>query len=202
MQDGVAFLTFNRQAKPRGATEFVSQSWWMGMASRTTDNGIVTVPGMLSLEPPTLGGNGYSEIFQTGETYRNQALADRQHPHDLVMQLTSAWRRPLAPRTTLTVAEGPVGEATLGPIACMHRLSVAENLFAPQEHHTFDSTHIAKGVLAARVDHSSLAVERSAFHGGEPDEHKWGISDIGALDSWATRVWLRPDAHSALRRSL
>ena len=201
MQDGVAFLTFNRQAKPRGTREFVSQNWWMGMASRATDNGIVTVRGMLSLEPLTLGGNGYSEIFQTGETYRNQALTDRQHPHDFVMQLTAAWRRPLSPRTTLTVAGGPIGEATLGPVAFMHRLSSAENPFAPLGHHTFDSTHIAKGVLAARVDHGPLAVEGSVFHGGEPDEHRWGISDIGALNSWATRVWLRPDAHWALQVS-
>ncbi len=142
------------------------------MARRATDNGIVTVRGMLSLELLTLGGNGYSEIFQTGETYRNQALTNRQHPHDFVMQLTAAWRRPLSPHTTLTVAEGPVGEATLGPIAFMHQLSAAENPFAPLGHHTFDSTHIAKGVLAARVDHGPLAVEGSAFHGGEPDGHK------------------------------
>ena len=39
------------------------------------------------------------------------------------------------------------------------------------------------------------------FHGGEPDEHRWGISDVGALDSWATRVWLRPNAHLALQVS-
>ena len=35
MQDGVVFLTANRQDRPRGDTELVSQNWWMGMASRS-----------------------------------------------------------------------------------------------------------------------------------------------------------------------
>ena len=42
----------------------------------------------------------------------------------------------------------------------MHQLSAAENPFAPLRHHTFDSTHIAKGVLAARVDHWPLKGQR------------------------------------------
>ena len=120
MQDGMVFVTFNRQAKPMGSTEFGSQNWWMGMASRAAGSGTVTVRGMLSLEPLTLGGDGYSEIFQTGETYKNEALTNRQHPHDLGMQLTMAWRLPLSHRTSITVAGGPVGEATLGPVAFMH----------------------------------------------------------------------------------
>ena len=201
MQDGMVFATFNRQAKPMGATDLGSQNWWMAMASRPVGTGTVTVRGMLSLEPLTLGGDGYSEIFQTGETYKNEALANRQHPHDLGMQLTVAWRLPLSHRTSITVAGGPVGEATLGPVVFMHRQSAAQNPFAPLGHHTFDSTHIAKGILATRVDHGPLAVEGSAFHGGEPDEHRWGISDVGPLDSWATRVWLRPDAHWAFQLS-
>ena len=201
MQDGTVFVTFNRQATPKGATELGSQNWWMGMASRAAGHGILTVRGMLSLEPLTLGGNGYSEIFQTGETYNNEPLANRQHPHDFAMQLTAAWRLPLSHRTSITVAGGPVGEATLGPVAFMHRLSATENPFAPLGHHTFDSTHIVKGVLGTRVDHGPLAVEGSVFHGGEPDEHRWGISDVGALDSWAARVWLQPDAHWALQVS-
>ena len=201
MQDGVVFLTLNDQPKPRGVTEFVSQNWWMGMASRTVGNGTLMLRGMFSLEPLTLGGDGYSEIFQTGETYRGQPLTNRQHPHDFVMQLTAAWHRPLSPHTSITVAGGPVGEATLGPVAFMHRSSAAENPFAPLGHHTFDSTHIAKGVIAARLDHGPIAIEGSVFHGGEPDEDRWGISDIGALDSWATRVWFQPYEHWTFQAS-
>lgn len=201
MQDGVVFLTLNDQPKPLDGKEFVSQNWWMGMASRPMANGTFMVRGMLSLEPLTMGGDGYGEIFQTGETYREQPLVNRQHPHDFVMQLIAAWSRPLSPRTSITVAGGPVGEATLGPVAFMHRLSASENPFAPLGHHTFDSTHIAKGVIATRVDHGPIAIEGSMFHGREPDEYRWGISDFGTLDSWATRVWFLPDEHWAFQAS-
>jgi hypothetical protein len=201
MQDGVVFLTLNDQPKPLDGKELVSQNWWMGMASRPLANGTFMVRGMLSLEPLTMGGDGYGELFQTGETYREQPLVNRQHPHDFVMQLTAAWRRPLSPRTSITVAGGPVGEATLGPVAFMHRLSAAENPFAPLGHHTFDSTHIAKGIIATRVDHGPIAIEGSVFHGRESDEERWGISDVGALDSWATRVWFLPDEHWAFQVS-
>ena len=191
MQDGVAFLTFNRQARPRGDTEFVSQNWWMGMGRRAMGRGTLTLTGMLSLEPATVGGDGYSEIFQIGEALQGRAITDRQHPHDLAMQLAGVYRVPISGRTGFTIAGGPAGEATLGPVAFMHRASAAENPFAPLGHHTFDSTHIAKGVVATAVDHGPWAIEGSLFHGREPDEGRWNISDAGALDSWATRLWFR-----------
>ena len=46
MHDGVAFLTVNHQPTPRGATEFVSQNWWMGMGSRSVGNSTLTLKGM------------------------------------------------------------------------------------------------------------------------------------------------------------
>ncbi len=191
MQDGVVFLTFNRQARPRGDTEFVSQNWWMGMGRRAVGRGTLTLTSMLSLEPATVGSGGYSEIFQTGEAFQGRAITDRQHPHDLAMQLAGVWRVPISDRTGFTIAGGPAGEATLGPVAFMHRASSAENPFAPLGHHTFDSTHIAKGVVAMAVDRGPWVAEGSLFHGREPDEDRWNISDVGPLDSWATRLWFR-----------
>lgn len=201
MQDGVLFLTANRQGRPKGDTELVSQNWWMGMASRSLGRSTLTFTGMLSGEPLTMGGNGYSEIFQTGEAYQGHAITDRQHPHDFVMQLAAVWRLPLSSGAGFTVAGGPVGEATLGPVAFMHRQSAFENPFAPLGHHTFDATHIVKGIVAGMVDRGPFALEGSVFHGGEPDEHRWGITDIGALDSWATRVWWRPNPSLAVQVS-
>ncbi len=201
MHDGVAFLTVNHQTTPRGATEFVSQNWWMGMGSRSVGNSTLTLKGMLSGEPATMRGNGYSELFQTGEVYKGQPITDHQHPHDFVMQLAAVWYRPLSTRTGITVAGGPVGEATLGPVAFMHRQSAVENPFAPLGHHTFDATHYVKGIVAMRVDHGPFALEGSVFHGGEPDEHRWGILDVGALNSWATRAWWQPDPHWSVQVS-
>ena len=99
MQDGVVFLTFNRQARPRGDTEFVSQNWWMGMGRRPVGPGTLTLIGMLSLEPATVGSDGYSEIFQTGEAFQGRPITDRQHSHDFAMQLAGVWRVPLTSRT-------------------------------------------------------------------------------------------------------
>lgn len=201
MHDGVAFLTVNRQAPPRGKTELVSQNWWMGMGRRPIGSTLLTLTGMLSAEALTMGGDGYSEIFQIGEAYMGRPITDRQHPHDFAMQVSASLRIPLADRTTLTLAGGPVGEATLGPVAFMHRQSAAENPFAPLNHHTMDSTHIAKGVVAAAVEHGPWALEGSAFHGREPDEHRWNLNDVGALDSWATRLWFRPGMRWAVQVS-
>ena len=148
---------------------------------------------MFSLDPATVGTDGYREIFQVGEALHGVPLVDRQHPHDLFMQLAAVWRVPLTGATGLTIAGGPAGEPALGPVAFMHRASAAETPLAPLSHHTFDSTHIAFGVVTAAVDHGPWTVEASVFNGREPDEHRWNF-DFGALDSVSARVWYRPTA--------
>ena len=192
MQDGVAFGVVNLQGSPRGEREFKVPNWWMGMAHRPLKHGTLTVNLMLSQDPATLGDQGYSHIFQSGETYQGNALIDHQHPHEFLMQLGASWRVPLRNGFTLTAAGAPVGEPALGPIAFMHRSSAAENPMSPLGHHTFDSTHIAMGVITGAVDKGPFQIESSIFHGGEPDENRWDLMDPGALDSWSVRGWYRP----------
>jgi hypothetical protein len=191
MQDAVVFGMFNHQGGARGGDEFRVPNWWMGMFSRKLKASKLTINTMFSLDPATVGEGGYREIFQVGESLDGRPLIDHQHPHDLFMQLAGVWRIPLNSKTGLTIAGGPVGEPAIGPIAFMHRASAAENPFAPLSHHTFDSTHIAFGVVTVAVDHGSLTLEGSAFNGREPDQHRWDF-DFGALDSFAGRVWFKP----------
>jgi hypothetical protein len=191
MQDGIVFAEFNHQGGPRGGNEFVVPNWWMGMATRKTSRGQLTFTGMLSLDPTTVGKGGYREIFQSGEALNGRPLIDRQHPHDLLMQLAAVWRMPVTESTGFTLAGGPAGEPALGPVAFMHRASAADNPTAPLGHHTFDSTHIAFGVVTAAVDHGPWVVEGSIFNGREPDENRWDF-DFGRLDSVSGRVWYRP----------
>ncbi len=191
MQDGVLFGVFNHQGGPRGGDEFKGPNWWMGMATRKIGPSQFTLNMMLSLDPATAGKTGYGEIFQVGEAVNGGPLIDRQHPHDLFMQLAAVWRTPVTSKTGLTFAGGPVGEPALGPVAFMHRASVAEYPFASLGHHTFDSTHIAFGVVTAAIDHGPWIVEGSIFNGREPDENRWNV-DFGALDSVSGRVWYRP----------
>jgi hypothetical protein len=191
MHDGAVFGVFNHQGGPRGTDEFRVPNWWMGMARRPVGPSQLTFNLMLSLDPATAGKSGYGELFQVGEALHGRPLVDRQHPHDFVMQLAAVWRIPIGSATGLTIAGGPAGEPALGPVAFMHRASAAEFPFATLSHHTFDSTHIAYGVVTAAIDSGPFVVEASLFNGREPDEHRWDL-DFGALDSVAARVWFRP----------
>jgi hypothetical protein len=192
MQDAVVFALFNHQGSARGETEFKAPNWWMGMAQRPLRGGTLTVNLMLSLDPLTVGEQGYSHIMQVGETYEGNPLIDHQHPHDFLMQAAAVWRRPFANGVVLTVAGAPVGEPALGPIAFMHRSSAMENPMSPLGHHTLDSTHIAMGVLTAGLERGAFQIESSVFHGQEPDENRWDLMDPGPLDSWSVRGWYRP----------
>lgn len=191
MQDGVIYGLFNHQGGPRGGQQFVVPNWWMGMLMREKGNHQFGLNAMLSLDAATVGEAGYREIFQVGEALDGKPLIDRQHPHDLFMQLAASWRTTLGNNTSLIVAGGPAGEPTLGPVAFMHRASAAGLVLAPLGHHTFDSTHISFGVVTAAVERGRWVLEGSVFNGREPDEHRWDF-DFGAMDSVAARVWFRP----------
>jgi len=194
MYDGVLFATYSHQTGPRGVDEFVSTDWVMGMGMRQAGPGLLTVATMASLDRATTGPRGYRELFQVGETYHFLPLTDRQHPHDLLMQASIAWRIPLTDRTSITFAGAPVGEAALGPVAFMHRASAAENPVAPLSHHTLDSTHISMGVITVGVDRGPLVIESSVFNSAEPDDNRWDLVDFGPLDSWSARVWYKASA--------
>jgi hypothetical protein len=190
MQDGVVYGLFNHQGGPRGGDEFVVPNWWMGIFVREKGRHQFGFNTMFSLDPATVGKNGYGEIFQVGEVFEGKPLIDRQHPHDFIMQLAASWRINFG-STTLMLAGGPAGEPTLGPVAYMHRASAAGLPFAPLGHHTFDSTHISFGVVTAALEYKKWTFEASVFNGREPDEDRWDF-DFGRMDSAAARVWFRP----------
>ena len=192
MQDGIIFAMFDQQGGPRGGDEFAAPNWWMGMASREIPHGRLTFTSMFSVDAATIGIEGYLELFQVGEAFNGRPLINRQHPHNLFMQLAAIWRAPVNESTGFTIAGGPVGEAALGPVAYMHRASAADNPIAPLSHHTFDSTHVSFGVITAAVDHGPWVIEGSVFNGREPDQNRWDF-DFGRLDSVAGRVWYRPN---------
>src|SRR5258705_13412976 len=74
MQDGIVFAELNRQGSDRGGTELVVPNWWMGMGTRKTARGDITLTGMFSIDPATVGRDGYREIFQAGETLDDRPL--------------------------------------------------------------------------------------------------------------------------------
>ena len=192
MLDGVVFGTWNHQDGPRGDTDVRSQNWLMGMASRPLASGTLTLSGMFSVEPATIGRRGYAEIFQHGEAYNGLPVVDRQHPHDALMQMSATWQRPIGTRYGVVLAGGVTGSPAFGPVAFMHRPSASENPLAPLSHHYFDSTHVTMGVITAGFDARPFQFLASVFHGREPDDRRWDL-DMGKLDSASGQVWWRPN---------
>lgn len=190
MAHGYASGVYADQTGPRGDDGLFVQSMAMLMAEKQLDWGRLQLRSMMSAEP-LMGSKGYPNLFATGETSNGHPLVDRQHPHDLFMELAARVDVNLAPGTTAFLYGGPVAEPALGPSAFMHRASARLNPEAPISHHWFDSTHITYGVVTAGAASKLWQIEASAFRGREPDERRWDI-ETPKLDSWSVRATLNP----------
>jgi hypothetical protein len=191
MLHGQATLAEQQQTGPRGRDKLFSVNWVMGMAQRSTAHGQWTLVSMLSLEPATITGRYYPELFQQGETAFGKPIVDGQHPHDLFMELAAIYDHDLGERGLATLYAAPVGDPALGPVAFPHRASAESDPLAPLAHHLQDSTHIAYDVLTGGLTWGPARIEASGFHGREPGENRWTM-EAGAVDSWSTRLTVAP----------
>jgi hypothetical protein len=195
-----ATVGLNSQGGPRGVTKFESANWFMLMAYHKLGSGTLQLRGMFSFEPFTFPAGGSPLLFQTGETYKGQALIDRQHPHDLFMELSAQYTLPLGERGTWFAYFGYPGEPALGPVAFMHRASGAENSSAPLSHHLQDSTHISFGVFTTGFTYRWLKLEASVFNGREPDENRYDF-DSHKWNSRSARLSLAPNRNWTIQAS-
>ena len=200
MVHGQGFLIYNHQRGPRGDTQLGSTNWGMIMAMRPLGRGLLHLHGMLSLEPFTLGGSGYPLLLQSGEVYRGEPLRDRQHPHDLFMEIAAMYEQPIGRGLALSLYVAPVGEPAIGPVAFMHRPSAEGDPLATLAHHWQDATHITFGVVTAGLFTRYWKLESTFFNGREPDEERTNF-DFRPLDSHGARVSLSPNEHWALSAS-
>jgi len=201
MVHGDAALVYDDQGGPRGDSKTFSQSMLMGMASRPVgDKGTLGLRAMVSLDP-LMGKSGYPLLFATGETANGKdELVDRQHPHDLFMELSASYSYDLGQGRSLYLYGGLPGEPALGPPTFMHRISGMADPEAPIGHHWFDSTHIAFGVVTAGYSQGPWKIEASAFKGREPDQYRWDI-ESPKLDSWSVRGFWNPTANLSFQLS-
>jgi hypothetical protein len=189
---------FNLPCAPperRGSDKLFSTNWIMPMAQHQLGPGQLTLRAMLSLEPATITGRQYPELFQQGETAFGKPIIDGQHPHDFFMELAALYDIRLGEHTLLSLYAAPIGDPAIGPTAYPHRLSASENPLAALGHHQEDSTHIAFNVLTAGLTWRWLRFEESGFHGAEPTEQRWGFqpSPNGhAIDSYSSRITFSP----------
>jgi hypothetical protein len=205
MLHGEAVVTEQQQTGPRGHDKFFAVNWIMPMAQKISEKNEWAARLMLSLEPATITGRYYPELFQQGETAYGKPIVDGQHPHNLFMEIAAIYDYKIGAKSLLEFYAAPVGDPALGPEAFPHRASIGDNPLAPLGHHLEDSTHIADEVVTFGTSTSSgqrgVRVEASGFHGREPDENRWHI-EVGAVDSWSTRLTISPDADWSAQYSI
>jgi len=200
MLHGYVTGAYDHQGGPRGGEKTFSESMLMGMAQRKFGPGTLTLRAMLSLDP-FMGKSGYPLLLQTGETADGVTpLVDRQHPHDLFMELAAIYSVPVGDKMSVFGYFGYPGEPALGPPTFMHRFSGMDSPSAPITHHWLDSTHITYGVVTGGFVDGDWKLETSAFHGREPDQFRWNF-DSFALDSASARLSWNPTANWALQVS-
>jgi hypothetical protein len=192
---------YDWQQGPRGDTDAFLSGMLMGMADRHFDSGdTLQFRAMMSPEP-LMGKSGYPLLLATGETANGVTpLIDRQHPHDLFMELSAAYSHALSAKDSVFLYAGLPGEPAFGPPAFMHRQSILDSPEAPITHHWLDSTHISEGVVTSGYVHDSWKIEVSRFRGREPDQYRYDI-EPGALDSTSARLSWNPTREWSLQTS-
>ena len=200
MGHGVVNLVYDHQSGPRGDDKGFASGMLMGMAQRPLGNGSLQFKAMLSPDP-LMGPSGYPLLLASGETANGRdRLIDRQHPHDLFMELSASISQNIGEKSSMFHYAGLPGEPAFGPPAFMHRESIMDSPEAPISHHWLDSTHISFGVLTGGIVLDRVKLEVSRFNGREPDQHRWNI-ETGPLDSTAVRLSWNPTRTLALQGS-
>lgn len=200
MWHGQLNAVYDNQGGARGARQTFASGMLMGMARKETDDGAIGLRAMLSSDP-FMGPRGYPLLLATGETADGQThLVDRQHPHDLFMELAATYTKNLSSNSSVFLYGGLPGEPALGPPAFMHRTSGMDNPEAPIAHHWLDSTHITFGVITAGLIVNTWKLEASTFRGREPDQHRYDI-EAPKLDSAAARLSWNPAKEWSLQVS-
>ena len=192
---------FNNKNKKGQDAKLSLPNWMMGMAQRQVGkNGLLAFRAMVSLDRLTDGGAGYPLLFQSGETWKGVPLIDRQHPHDLISELSVGYTQRMSDKVDLTLYAGYPGEPALGPTAFMHRMSAFNNPDAGLGHHWQDATHITFGVVTAGVRYGKFKLEGSSFTGREPNENRFNF-DKPRFDSYSYRLLFNPSEHWAFQAS-
>jgi hypothetical protein len=200
MAHGMLSLVYDRQGGPRGDSKVFVPGMLMGMARRPVGNGTLQFKAMISPDP-LMGKSGYPLLLASGETADGvEHLVDRQHPHDLFMELSASLSQNLGRKSSVFVYAGLPGEPAFGPPAFMHREAIMDSPEAPISHHWLDSTHISFGVVTGGVVIDKVKLELSRFNGREPDQFRYNI-ETGPLDSTAARLSWNPTRTLSLQGS-
>jgi len=204
MLHGAIFPRYTNVSTRRGDDRIDAPNWIMAMYSHPFGQSAqIGARLMMSLDPLTEDGRGYPLLFQTGESWHDQPLHDRQHPHDLFDELSISFSQKFDHDLSAYLYFGYPGEPALGPPTFMHRPSAMDDPDAPIGHHWQDSTHVTFGVATAGLVWSGscrVKLEGSIFTGREPDEDRYNF-DQPQFDSYSGRISWNPTQNLALQVS-
>lgn len=201
MFNGYLMAIYDDQTGPRGNRKFFSENMLMYTAQKDFGISTFALRSMICFEPGTIGCNGYPLLLQTGETCNGiTPLIDRQHPHDLLMELAAVYTLRFSEDDSLFFYFGYPGEPALGPPAYVNRFSSFFNPEAPITHHWLDSTHVTFGVATLGYVHDWLKIDSSIFNGREPDQHRWNF-DKPRFNSYSLRFSVNPTENIAAQIS-
>src|SRR5689334_3729177 len=203
MLHGAAFPRYTNVSTRRGDDRIDAPNWIMGMFSHPIgETAQLGLRLMMSLDALTEGGRGYPLLVQSGETWHDQPLHDRQHPHDLFSELSLSYSQKFTEEFSGYIYFGYPGEPALGPPTFMHRISAMDDPDAPIGHHWQDSSHVTFGVATAGLVWSRfrIKIEGSIFTGREPDEDRYDF-DRARFDSASGRISWNPTPDLALQFS-
>lgn len=201
MFGGYSYLVADVQGGKRGGKKVIDENMFMCMPQKDFNRSTLAFRTMFSLEPATIGKCGYPLLLQTGETCNGKTpLINRQHPHDLFMELAAVYSYAFTNDTSCFFYVGLPGEPAMGPPVYLMRFSGEYIPETPIGHHWIDSTHITFGVLTGGFIYKNVKFEASSFRGREPDQHRYNI-EKPKFDSYALRLSHNPTENLALQAS-
>src|SRR6266403_3344812 len=146
MLHGAIFPRYTNVTTRRGDDRIDAPNWIMAMFSHSLgENTQLGLRAMMSLDPLTEGGRGYPLLLQSGESWHDQPLHDRQHPHDLFDELSFSLSQKLTDDLSGYLYFGYPGEPAIGPPTFMHRPSAMDDPDAPIAHDLIHSADASPG---------------------------------------------------------
>ena len=131
---------------------------------------------------------------------RGDTIHDRQHSHDLFMELGGEYDRPVRASLCWQLYAGLSGRAGFGTTRLCSSPVSDDDPVAPITHQWLDSSHITFGLITTGVYARLWKAETSVFNGREPDQNRADL-DLAALDSISARLTFMPTPQLAVQLS-
>ena len=193
MGHGAAFLQYVQTLGTRGTYQVGLANWVMLMGSGPAPGGRVRLRFMGTIEPFTLPDGGYPQLLQVAHQYQGAPASDRQHPHELFVEMSAAYDWAASEALGLSLYGAVVGEPALGPVSYNHRAGAGRDPTAPLGHVAQDYTHESLGVVTIGAFGRRARLEASLFNGSHPDEDRTNLDlQGGQLDAVSGRLTWAP----------